>query len=112
VLGHLGMALERDHMGGGRDDVAGGAESDLAGDAPDRGPQSVGVPQGGDAEQERQASSRRPPGAPPGVAQMGYPDSPGLSIMTQDILFEKSPKRLSGNKTFITEDLRSYAWQG
>ena len=67
-------------------------EGNLEGDSPDRCTQSAGVPKGGGAEQERNASSRSPTGAPPGVAQMGYSDPPGLNILIQDILFEKSPK--------------------
>ena len=44
---------------------------------------------------KRTITSRKALGAPPSVAQVGYPDPPGFSIVMRDILFEKSPK-LSG----------------
>jgi len=91
MLGHLGIALKRDHVGGCGDDVGVGQEYDLEGHASDCRVQSEGVPKGGDAEQEGYARGGSPTGAPPCIAQRGYSDPPGLNMLTKDMLIEKSP---------------------
>ena len=91
MLGSLGMALARDQVGGCRDDGGMGQEYDLEGDSSDRRDQSASVPKGSDAEPQRDAGGRSSPGAPPGVAQMGYPDPPDFNRMMKDILLKKSP---------------------
>jgi hypothetical protein len=46
---------------------------------------------GGDAEQAGDAGGGSPAGAPPRVALLGYAAPPDFNILTEDILFEKSP---------------------
>src|SRR5712691_3686837 len=94
MLGHLGIALERDQGSGRRDDVSMGQEYDVEGHSPDCRPESEGVPKGGEPEQAGDAGGGSPTGARPGAALLGYSDPPGFNILTQDILLKKSPKRL------------------
>src|SRR5262249_27234901 len=71
-----------------------GQEYDLEGDTPDRGAQAEALSKGGAAEQEGHAGSGSPTGAPSRVARLGYSDPPSCYILTEDILFEKSPRLL------------------
>ena len=64
MLGHLGIALERDQVGGCGDDVGVGQEYDLEGHSSDCRTQSEGVSKGGDTEQEGNAGGGSPTGAP------------------------------------------------
>jgi len=68
MLGHLRIALERDQVGGCRNDGGVGQAYDMEGHASDCRAQSEGVPKGGDAEQEGHAGGGSPTGAPPCIA--------------------------------------------
>ena len=63
MLGHSGVALERDEVGGCRDDVGVGEEYDMEGDIPHRRAQPEGLPKGGSAEQASYAGGRGAPNA-------------------------------------------------
>ena len=65
LLGHPGMALERDEVGGWRDDAGVGEKDDLEGSAPHCRVQPAGLSKGGGAEQAGHADGRSTPGASP-----------------------------------------------
>src|SRR5262247_2064378 len=92
MLGHSGITLERDQVGRCGDNGRVGQNDDVEGPAPHCRAEPEGLSKGGDAEQASHAGGRSPPDPPSEMAPMGYYDLSGLNSMTQDILFEKSPK--------------------
>ena len=87
MLGHSGIALERDPVGRCGDDGGVGQNDDVEGHSPYCRVEPEGLSKGGGAEQAGHAGALRPLGPPPEVASIGYSDPAGLNIMISGYSF-------------------------